>query len=469
MKLVILPMLAVLALPGIALSQSPPQQTLWPQATPVRMRINRTVSSADAQVGDIVPLEILDDVQVGELIVIAKGSTALAEVTEAVPKRRMARGGKLAMNVGAVLFSSGKGMPLRGETSISGVGKDITIVKGHQITVYVNSDYDLDKVILAQFPTEFLVTASNAYAEGTNVRRITRLTDKGNYYVVDCLESLFSGCYVLTAGEKARGYVQSGWLVLQIGGKAKTYGKVVNSVYSPSAENTPDQSPSAKKATPDQPGKADAPASGTGFAVAPEGYILTNAHVVAGCAKVTARIGDVEHSVTIVSTDAQNDLALLKVPVALGNVLPLRDGPRVQLGEAVLALGYPLQGLISASLNVTSGNISSLSGLGDDARMLQFTAPIQPGNSGSPLLDASGNVVGIVTSKLSPLWAAANIGDLPQNVNFAVKASVIREFLESRDISFRGGRLDQPVPFTVLSGTAGTAIVALKCFAEEVR
>jgi S1-C subfamily serine protease len=130
---------------------------------------------------------------------------------------------------------------------------------------------------------------------------------------------------------------------------------------------------------------ADVIASGTGFAVSPAGHILTNAHVVSGCTKVTAKIGGAELSAEVVSVDTQNDLALLKISGTFTAVLPLREGTRVQLGETVIAFGYPLQGLISTSLNMTTGNISSLAGLGDDARSLQFTAPIQPGNSGGPL------------------------------------------------------------------------------------
>ena len=161
---------------------------------------------------------------------------------------------------------------------------------------------------------------------------------------------------------------------------------------------------------------AEVIASGTGFAVSPGGHILTNAHVVSGCSKVTARIGGVELQAQVVSIDTQNDLALLKISGAFSTVLPLREGARVQLREPVVAFGYPLPGVVSSSLNMTTGNISALAGLGDDARSLQFTAPIQPGNSGGPLVDASGNVVGIVTSKLSPLWAAKNIGGVvPKN------------------------------------------------------
>jgi S1-C subfamily serine protease len=101
-------------------------------------------------------------------------------------------------------------------------------------------------------------------------------------------------------------------------------------------------------------------ASGTGFAVGPAGAILTNAHVVSGCINVTARIGGLESPAQLVSIDSQNDLALLRVSESFRSVLPLREGARVQLGEAVVAFGYPLQGVVSTSLNMTTGNISAL-------------------------------------------------------------------------------------------------------------
>ena len=208
---------------------------------------------------------------------------------------------------------------------------------------------------------------------------------------------------------------------------------------------------------------AEVIASGTGFAVSPGGHILTNSHVVSTCSKVTARVGGVELWAQTVSIDLQNDLALLKISGTFSTVLSLREGTRVQLGEAVIAFGYPLQGVISTSLNMTTGNISALAGLGDDARSLQFTAPVQPGNSGGPLVDASGNVVGIITSKLSPLWAAKNIGDVPQNVNFALKASLIRDFLESRGVEYQTSGLVATVPVTDLPGKVSSAVFPLQC------
>ena len=110
-------------------AQQPTQQTTQEQApqtsftsakgfvleeeTPVRLRINRTVSSADAQVGDTVDFEVLDDITVNGTLVIAKGGMAFATITEAQPKRRMARGGKLDMNIDYVKLVSGEKAALR--------------------------------------------------------------------------------------------------------------------------------------------------------------------------------------------------------------------------------------------------------------------------------------------------------------------------------------------------------------------
>jgi hypothetical protein len=173
-KLVVLSMLAALALPEVSFSQAPPQQTFLPEGTPVRMRINRTVSSADAQVGDNVDFETLDDVNLGDIVVIPKGSMAMASITEAVPKRRMARGGRLGMNIDYVRLPSGGKLALRGVQQGKGGGhtgamtgaivatsivffpaapfflfmhgKDMVIPKGHEVTVYTNGDYDLPGV-----------------------------------------------------------------------------------------------------------------------------------------------------------------------------------------------------------------------------------------------------------------------------------------------------------------------------------
>ena len=108
-----------------------------------------------------------------------------------------------------------------------------------------------------------------------------------------------------------------------------------------------------------------------------------------------------------------------------------------------MALGYPLFGLLASTANLSVGNVSALAGLGDDSRYLQISAPVQPGNSGGPLLDASGHLIGIVTSKLDAARIFRFFGDIPQNVNFALKAEVARTFLDSKGIVYQTARSEQ--------------------------
>ena len=123
--------------------------------------------------------------------------------------------------------------------------------------------------------------------------------------------------------------------------------------------------------------------------------------------------------------DAANDLALIKIEMHPTAFASLRSG--VRLGEGVAAFGFPLAGLLATSGNFTLGNVTAVAGLGDDTRVLQISAPVQPGNSGGPLLDYSGNVVGVVEGKLNAITVFTVTNDLAQNVNFAMSLSVMIE------------------------------------------
>jgi uncharacterized protein len=125
------------------------------------------------------------------------------------------------------------------------------------------------------------------------------------------------------------------------------------------------------------------------------------------------------------------------------SIAVFREGAPVRPGDTIVALGYPLSGLLSSDANLSVGNVSALAGLHDDTRYLQISAPVQPGNSGGPLLDASGHLVGIVTAKLDAMRLARFTGDIPQNVNFALKAEVARTFLDSKGITYQTARLDK--------------------------
>ncbi len=106
------------------------------------------------------------------------------------------------------------------------------------------------------------------------------------------------------------------------------------------------------------------------------------------------------------------------------------------IGEEIIALGFPLQNILANGLNMTRGDVSALAGIGGDTRFLQISAPVQPGNSGGPLLDRSGRLVGIVTGKLNATRVARSTGDIPQSVNFAIRSELAELFLRRHGISF---------------------------------
>jgi S1-C subfamily serine protease len=106
-------------------------------------------------------------------------------------------------------------------------------------------------------------------------------------------------------------------------------------------------------------------------------------------------------------------------------------------GDQVVAIGYPLHGLLTSDLTVTTGIISSLAGLYNDTRFLQISAPVQPGNSGGPLHDTSGNIVGVVTAKLNAIRIAKATGDIPENINFAIKTGALRDFLDNSAVPYQ--------------------------------
>ena len=191
--------------------------------------------------------------------------------------------------------------------------------------------------------------------------------------------------------------------------------------------------------------------SGSGIFISDLGHVLTNNHVVERCAKIhVRRNADAEAPATIVARDTTNDLALLvsDLHVEAKEVAIFRGSAPVRAGESIAVYGFPLPGALSSSGNIVSGDVTALAGLGDDARYFQISAPIQPGNSGGPLLDFSGLVIGIVNAKLNGIAVAEATGDLPQNVNFAIKESVITSFLEAHSVAYESrapaNKLDLP-------------------------
>lgn len=174
--------------------------------------------------------------------------------------------------------------------------------------------------------------------------------------------------------------------------------------------------------------------AGTGIAVSREGDILTNSHLVAGAKAIIVTVGGEVLQAVLVREDPINDLAILKVD---RKTVPLafRDDSRVRAGDFVTVLGYPLSSILSKEPHVSTGSISALTGLKDDLRLLQFSAPVQPGNSGGPVLDEAGRVIGISVDPRDVLKAVAT-SEVSPSVNFAVKSSIARAFMDAAEISY---------------------------------
>ena len=205
--------------------------------------------------------------------------------------------------------------------------------------------------------------------------------------------------------------------------------------------------------------------TGTGFVVSSSGHLVTNAHVIEGC------VGDIQGSLTgeapvtlrVVSSDASNDLALLQAPSTFKEVAIIKD-KAVRSGDSVVAIGYPFHGLLTSDFTVTNGIVSSLSGIRNDTRFLQISAAVQPGNSGGPLLASSGEVVGVVTGKLDALKVIKATGNIPENINFAIKTGALRDFLDNSAVSYQtaDSRTDLKTPDITRNARAFTLLVSCK-------
>lgn len=205
--------------------------------------------------------------------------------------------------------------------------------------------------------------------------------------------------------------------------------------------------------------------SGSGFVVARDGMILTNKHVVRGCDALRVR-GDSGTTLgaRVVALDSSDDLALLQADGAPWPLATFRAGAQPRPGDDVVAVGFPLNGLLADQVNVTTGSINALAGMYNDQHALQMSAPVQPGSSGGPLFDASGNVVGIVVTKLNAKVVAEAMGDIPQNVNFAIKGSVARAFLESRGVAFDQARSTAQLSHADVGDIGRKVTVLVECW-----
>ena len=184
----------------------------------------------------------------------------------------------------------------------------------------------------------------------------------------------------------------------------------------------------------------------------------------------------------VLGTDRRNDLVLLKisslkmasvetqsliqklgikiVPLASDGLLRSED---VDLGEDILVSGYPYGEMFSNSIKVTKGIVSASKGMGDDTGQFQMDAAVQPGNSGGPIYDEYGNIVGVVVAQLNKMKFAKQSGSMPENVNFGIKASTVRQFLTSSGLPTKWSKRSKVMSTKDLAKIAEKQTVMVIC------
>jgi S1-C subfamily serine protease len=201
--------------------------------------------------------------------------------------------------------------------------------------------------------------------------------------------------------------------------------------------------------------------TGTGFLVN-KNFIATADHVLRMndrgdvCNAVSIMYRHDEYEASIADLDPANDIGLLKLSKPISSTATIRGEPDLRLGETAINYGFPLTGELSTSAKITSGAVNSLAGYNNNSAFIQFDAASQFGNSGGPVLDASGNVIGVVSAKLDD---AKN-----QLVNFATKSTILEGFLKANKVPFEKADLGEKLELPDIAEKAETFTVLVGCW-----
>jgi S1-C subfamily serine protease len=226
----------------------------------------------------------------------------------------------------------------------------------------------------------------------------------------------------------------------------------------------PDREPPSGPVDPDAP--LQVVGGGSGFFVSSAGHILTNDHVIDGCEALQVRTWNFGlYDALVVGNDSANDLGLLKVEVVPPQTATFRVGKGVRVGDPVVTAGFPLGDLLGSQVTITTGNVSSLAGTYNDANTLTVSAPIQPGNSGGPLFDGGGLVVGVMAATFSEEYAFEH-GYVPQNINFAIKSVIAQNFLDVYGVDYPSSSTVPEKPPGDVGAQAQQVTVRVDCLAR---
>lgn len=219
----------------------------------------------------------------------------------------------------------------------------------------------------------------------------------------------------------------------------------------PKSDNTPNTSPELFNVS-----------SGTGFFISNKGHVVSNFHVIEGCNEIYLQYSGKKIRTSLIATDEVNDLALLTAeiqPRYVFGVDPLNVYP---LQEIVVA-GFPFGERISSSIKFTKGVVSALTGIGNNYSEMQIDAALQPGNSGGPIIDEFGNVIGVAVAKLDMKLILKDYGVIPENTNFGIKATVLRNLLDANRIPYLSAN-NEKISSRTLSKQVTDGTVFLSCW-----
>lgn len=205
--------------------------------------------------------------------------------------------------------------------------------------------------------------------------------------------------------------------------------------------------------------------SGTGFFVSENGNLISNYHVVDGCNSVKASYKGQMLDATLLAYDELNDLAALQLKAKPKTVIPLSDENPYPMQDLIVA-GYPFGENFSSTIKFTKGIVSSLAGLGNNYSQIQIDAAIQPGNSGGPIVDENGNAIAVAVAKLSISHVLKNYGVVPENTNFGVKVSAVRNLLDSSEIRYSKSQ-NSALSKQELAKNVTSATLYLTCWMDE--
>jgi S1-C subfamily serine protease len=209
--------------------------------------------------------------------------------------------------------------------------------------------------------------------------------------------------------------------------------------------------------------------SGSGIVITRQGHILTNQHVVNDCDAYEV-IDDASRRLkaALQAADSARDLALLVVQEEFPVAASLRQDIAPRLGESVSVVGYPLVSVLGTRPSVGFGHVSSTVGVRGNPAQMQISVPVQRGNSGGPVLDQSANVIGVVVSKLDAFKLAQRTGDIPQNVNFAIRGEVVRAFLQAHGVPFSASADGTKLENTDIASRGAAVTVRVRCIRQPV-